>query len=144
MKRALGLFLIAVGCCLVVWRLTCPALVRVRSGPMAGNTLLLVPNPLRSGPAKKSAEELLVFLRSKDREGASKRFPLLERRNLEDNMIDPPTRWSLDDIVANTNGGLDFEFLNETASHPMGGYIWIHCTRDKLGSWTVSQFDRVY
>jgi len=59
-------------------------------------------------------------------------------------MIDPPTRWSLDDIVANTNGGLDFEFLNETASHPMGGYIWIHCTGDKLGSWTVSQFDRVY
>ena len=145
MKKAFGLFVIAAGCCVFIWRLTCPALVRVTTGPMAGNTLILVLNPIRSGPAKKSAEELLRLLQAKDTEGASRQFPLLDRRELEDNMIDPPTRWTLDDIVADPNGGLDFEFLNATATHDdMASYIWIYCTRDKQGSWTVSKFNRVY
>jgi hypothetical protein len=144
MKKALALFLIAAGCCVFIWRLTCPALVRVSNGPMAGNRLILVVNPIRSGPAKKSAEELLRLLRTKDTEGASRRFPLLDRRELEDTMIDPPTRWTLDDIVADANGELDFEYLNETASNAMGGYIWIYCMRDKQGGWTVSRFNRVF
>jgi len=111
---------------------------------MAGNTLIIVSNPMRSGPAKGSAEELLRLLQARDIEGASRRFPLLERHELEDNMIDPPTRWILDDIVADQNDGLDFEYLNETASNAMGGYIWIYCTRDKQGGWTVSRFNRVF
>jgi len=111
---------------------------------MAGETLILVSNPIRSRPAKQSAEELLRLLQAKDIEGASRRFPLLERNELEDTMIDPPIRWILDDIVADPNGGLDFEYLNETTSNATGGHIWIYCMRDKQGAWTVSRFNRVF
>jgi hypothetical protein len=111
---------------------------------MAGNTLIPISNPMWSGSARKSAEGLLRLLQAKNIEAAFGRFPLLARSRLEDNMFDPPTRWILDDIVADPNDVLDIGNLNETASHAMGGYIWIYCTRDKQGSWTVSRFNRVF
>jgi len=145
MKKVFRVISIVAVICLIVWRLTCPALVRLRTGPMAGSTLILVPNPIRSGAAKRPAEELLQLLRAKDAASASRRFPKLDKRELEDNMINPPTRWTLDDEVADANGGLDFEYLNATATNDeMGGYIWIYCVRDSGGAWTVSKFNRVF
>jgi len=86
----------------------------------------------------------MEFLRTKDESGASKRFPLLDKHDLENNMLNPPTHWTLDDVAAEP-GGLAFEYINATASHEdMGGYIWIHCIQDNRGIWTVSSFDRVF
>jgi len=56
MKKVFRVISIVAVICLIVWRLTCPALVRLRTGPMAGSTLILVPNryvrELRKGPLK--------------------------------------------------------------------------------------------
>lgn len=129
----------------LVWRFTCPALVRIRTSIFAGSTLVLVLNPIRSQSARNSAESLLEFLHTKDALGALKRFPLLDRHELEDSILNPPTHWTLDDVVAEPGGGLAFEYINATASHEdMGGYIWIHCIRNSQGIWTVSSFDRVF
>jgi hypothetical protein len=141
-----GPLIVAGAACLALalWRLTCPALIRYHPSIFAGGAQFVVVNPIRAGAARASAESLLKFLRDKDVAGASRSFPLLDKKLLEEDALEPPIRWRLDDVVEDPGGGLDFEYVNETKSNAMGGYIWIYCIKDSNGAWTVSRYERVF
>jgi hypothetical protein len=144
-QRLIGTISVVVFLSLVGWRLTCPALIRFRSGPMEDSTLALVPNPIRSGQAMRAAGTLLKLLRDKDSAGVARMFPALDAAALRTDTINPPVRWALKDIVAEQDGGLDFEYLDATANErDLSGYFWIYCARDAQGVWTIRRYERVF
>lgn len=128
-----------------VWRLTCPALVRVRKGALPGSSHLLVLNPIRSGAANRAARSFLDLLQSGKASDVSQRFPMIERSVIEENILPPVHDVVLDDVVANPDGGLDFEYLDsQRTSSRGGGFIWVFCIQGTDGAWTVRTFNRVY
>jgi hypothetical protein len=145
MKR---IFLTAVLSLLVavtVWRFTCPALLRVRFSVVPGSVHLLVLNPIRSSAANGAAVSFLKLLQSGAASDLSKRFPLIGRGVVEQNILPPIHSWVLDDVVADANGGLDFEYLYSLGtSSRKEGYIWVYCVKGTDGVWTVRTFNRVY
>jgi hypothetical protein len=144
MRRILVLVLLVVGAVITIWRLTCPALVRLRFGVMPGSAHLLILNPIRTGAANRSSIALLELLRSGDIADLSRRFPLLDKALAEENLLPPLRSWVLDDVVVDPGGGLDFEYLySSTSNSKMGGYIWIYCVKGNDGAWTVKRFNRV-
>jgi len=145
MKRILlitGLFLLVA---VTVWRFTCPALLRVRFSIMPGSAHLLVLNPIRSSAAKGAAISFMESLQSGNAADVSKRFPMIGKDVIESNILPQIHSWSLDDVVADPNGGLDFEYLySQGASNSKEGYIWVYCIKGTDGAWTVKTFNRVY
>lgn len=127
----------------IAWRFTCPALLRVRTNNMPGSPHLLILNPIRSGEAKSVANSLLESLRSGDATNVARRFPLLGKNVIEENISPPIRNWVLDDVVADPTGGLDFEYLYSETSGRTGGYIWVYCIKGTDGGWTVRTFNRV-
>jgi hypothetical protein len=125
------------------WRLTCPALLRVRASIMPGSPHLLILNPIRSGRANSTAHLLLEFLQSGDAAGAAERFPMIGKKVIDENILPPIRSWVLDDVVADPDGGLDFEYSYFEASGRPGGYIWVYCIKGTDGAWTVRTFNRV-
>lgn len=126
-----------------VWRLTCPALVRVRASVMPGSPHFLILNPIRSGKANSVARSLLELLQSGNATGASERFPLIGKKVVDENMLPPIRSWVLDDVVADPDGGLDFEYLYSDAMGRTGGFIWVYCIKGTDGVWTVRRLVRV-
>lgn len=145
MKRK---FIIAVLMLLVattVWRFTCPTLIRVRTGILPASAHLLVLNPLRSSAANTVALSFLELLQLGNASDVSKRFPMIGKNVVEDNIMPPIRSWVLDDVVAEPNGGLDFEYLySQGTSNRMEGYIWVYCIKGTDGAWTIRTFNRVY
>jgi hypothetical protein len=78
---------------------------------MPGSPHLLILNPLGSGQANSVAQSLLEFLRSADATDAAKRFPLIGKKVVEENILPPIRSWVLDDVVADPNSGLAFEYF---------------------------------
>jgi len=142
MRKKLGWAIGGVFLIILIWRLTCPTLIRLGS-VMPGGTRMVI-NPLRTSAPRRAAESLLELLRAGNVAGVHQEFPLIDQQEVLDYSIDPPTRWTLSDIVEDPDGGLDFEYLNSTSAAPEGGYIWIYCVRDIRGAWTVAKFNRVY
>jgi len=143
MKRILIVTILLLLVAVILWRFTCPALLRIRTSIMPGSPHLLILNPSRSGSANSVAHSLLEFLRSGDAAGAAKRFPLIGKDVVEENILPPIRSWVLDDVVAEPNGGLDFEYLYSDTSGRSGGYIWVYCIKGTDGAWTVRTFNRV-
>src|ERR1700730_1055610 len=129
MKRILITTMLSLLVAVTVWRFTCPALLRVHPSIMPGSPHLLILNPIRSGQANSVAHSLLEFLQSGDAAGAEKRFPLIEKKMVEENMLPPIRSWVLEDVVADSKGGLNFEYLYSDASGRAGGYIWVSCIK---------------
>jgi hypothetical protein len=143
MKRIFIITIFSLLVAVTVWRFTCPALVRVRTNIMPGSPHLLILNPIRSAQASSVAHSLLEFLRSGDATATAKRFPLIGKRMVEENILPPIRSWVLEDVVADPKGGLNFEYLYSDASGSPGGYIWVYCIRGTDGAWTVRMFNRV-
>jgi hypothetical protein len=144
MKRVFIITMLSLLAAVAVWRFTCPALLRVRTSIFPGSPHLLILNPIRSGQANSVAHSLLEFLRSGDATGAAKRFPLIGKNVVEENILPPIHSWVLEDVVADPKEGLNFEYLYSDISGRTGGYIWVYCIKGTDNAWTVRTFNRVY
>ena len=143
MKRIFIITMLSLFGAVTVWRFTCPVLLRVHPSIMPGSPHLLILNPIRSGQANSVAYSLLEFLRSGDATGAAKRFPLIGKKVVEENILPPIRSWVLEDVVADPKAGLNFEYLYSDASGRAGGYIWVYCIKGTDGAWTVRTLNRV-
>jgi len=143
MRRIFLIIVLSLLVAVTLWRFTCPALLRVHPSIMPGSPHLLMLNPIRSSAANSAAQSLLEFLRSSDSTGAAKRFPLIGKNVIEENILPPIRSWVLDDVVADPDGGLDFEYLYSDTNGRTGGYIWVYCIKRTDGAWTVRTFNRV-
>ena len=137
MKRIFLITMLFLLVAVTVWRLTCPALLRVRFSIMPESAHLLVLNPIRSSAANGAAVSFLESLQSGN--------PMIGKNVVENNILPQIRSWSLDDVVADPNGGLDFEYLySQGTSNSKEGYIWVYCIKGTDGTWTVKTFNRVY
>jgi hypothetical protein len=143
MKRIFIIAMLSLFGAVTVWRFTCPVLLRVHPSIMPGSPHILILNPIRSGQANSVGHSLLEFLRSGDAAGAAKQFPLIGKNVVEENILPPIQSWFLDDVVADPEGGLDFEYLYSDTRGRTGGYIWVYCIEGTDGAWTVRTFNRV-
>jgi hypothetical protein len=83
-------------------------------------------------------------LQSGNASDVSKRFPMIGKNVVDDNILPPIRSWVLDDVVPDPNGGLDFEyFYSQGTSSRTVGYIWVYCVKGADGVWTVRTFNRV-
>jgi hypothetical protein len=122
----------------VVW-------VRVPIGVLPWNIHLLILNPSRTWQAKRAADALLECLSAGDAKCAIDKFPMLDKRSVEDHAQVPPAYWTLDNVREESNGNLILFYPNTTGDDPnMGGYFLIYCSRNLRGIWTVYDFRRVY
>jgi hypothetical protein len=133
---------------IVLWRLTCPALIRLRLDPLPGARHVLVLNPFLTHEARDSAETLLKLLHNKNLNEAFRRFPLLNRKQLEFDVLSPPSEWSLVDVVRGSGPSEEivFVYLYKSKSDPDGccNNIVFYCTRAQGSRWTVGRYSRVY
>lgn len=143
MKRILIITVLSLLAAVTVWRFTCPALLRVRPSIMPGSPHLLILNPICSNAANSAASSFMESLQSGNVSDVSKRFPMVGKSVVEENILPPIHSWVLDDVVADPDGGLDFEYLYSDTTGRTGGYIWVYCIKGTDGAWTVSTFIRV-
>jgi len=145
MKRIFATSVLSLLVAVTVWRFICPALIRVRFSVMPGSAHVLVLNPIRSRAANSTALSFLKLLQSGAASDVSKRFPRIGKDVVEQNILPPISSWVLDDVVADPNGGLDFEYLySQGKSSRNEGYIWVYCVKGTDAAWTVRTFNRVY
>lgn|ERR1035437_1098506 len=143
MKRILIITVLLLLVAVTVWRFTCPALLRMRPSIMPGSPHLLILNPIRSSAANRAAHSFLELLQTGNASDVSKRFPMIGKNVVEENILPPVRSWVLDDFVADPDGGLDFEYLYSDTIGRTGGYIWVYCIKGTDGAWTVRTFNRV-